>query len=181
MIVIFSGSSGVGKNTVINELLKQSVDYSLMPTFTTRSPRAGEKEGNPYFFVANEKFEAMIKKDEFYEYELIHGEKYYGTPKSMVDKAAKLKKVFLKDIDVFGAINLKNLLKDKINIITIYLHIDKETLRKRLEGRGEKDIVKRLERFDLEFFYSGKYDYFIENVNLDDTVAKCKEIIENRR
>jgi len=181
MIVIFSGSSGVGKNTVINELLKNNSDYSLMPTFTTRSPREGEVEGNPYFFVSNEKFEKMIKKNKFYEYESIHGKYYYGTPKKIVDKTKKTKQVFLKDIDVLGAINLKKLLKDKLNIITIYLHIDKETLKNRLEGRGEKDIVKRLERFDFEFSHSDKYDYFIENVSLDETVKQCKEIIEKSK
>ncbi|MCL2847424.1 MAG: guanylate kinase [Firmicutes bacterium] len=177
MIVIFSGSSGVGKNTVINELIKDEVGI-LMPTFTSRQPRNGETEGVPYYFVSQSKFKQMINRDEFYEYEFIHGKNYYGTHKTTIDRLSQEGSVLLKDIDVLGAMNLQKLLKNKIKVLTIYLHIDKNTLIERLRGRGETDIEDRLKRFDFEFSFSDKYNIVIENIDLAKTVEICKKVIE---
>jgi len=180
MIVIFSGSSGVGKNTVINELIKHNIG-TLMPTFTSREPRIGETDGTPYYFVSQSKFQQMIAKNEFYEYEFIHGKNYYGTHKATIEKLSRSGAVLLKDIDVLGAMNLKKLLENKIKVLTIYLHIDKQTLIERLTGRGETDIEGRLKRFDFEFSYSNQYDIVIENVSLQKTVEICKKVIEEHK
>ena len=180
MIVIFSGSSGVGKNTVINELIKDGVGR-LMPTYTTRRPREGEKEGFPYYYVTKEEFEAMLAKDEFYEHELVHGQNYYGAHKSVVGDIINDGGVFMKDIDVLGAMNLKETLSDKVKILTIYLHIDKDVLIQRLQGRGETDIDARLKRFDFEHSFIDKYDVAIENVSLEETVKLCKKLIEQHK
>ena len=177
MIVIFSGSSGVGKNTVINELIAKGIG-TLMPTFTTRAIRVGEKEGAPYYFVDKEKFESMIEKGEFYEYEFVHNKNYYGTHKKTVEKFSKEGGVLLKDIDVLGALNLKKVLDKDIKLFTIYLDIDKQTLKDRLVGRGETDIENRLARFDFELSYAKHYDLVINNVDLIETVNKCIEAIE---
>lgn len=181
MIIIFSGSSGVGKNTVINELIAQNPNLSLMPTYTTRAKRDGETDGVPYFFVSTAEFKELLAQDGFYEHELIHKTNYYGTPKKVVDDIASQNKVCLKDIDVLGAMNLKQLLKDKIKVVTIYLYIDKQTLTQRLEGRGEKEIDTRLSRFDFELTFKDKYDYTIENIDLDNTVSICLDIIKKEQ
>lgn len=80
MLVILSGSSGVGKNTVINKILEENSNIELMPTMTTREMRDGEEPGKPYAFVSKEEFEQMIENGELLEYQIVHGF-YYGTPK----------------------------------------------------------------------------------------------------
>jgi len=177
MIVVFSGSSGVGKNTVINELLNQNVNLTLMPTCTTRAMRLGEVEGKPYFFISVDEFKSMIQADQFYEYEVVHEVNYYGTPKNIVDTMVKDNRVCLKDIDVLGSMNLREVLKDTLKVLTIYLDIDRDTLVDRLNGRGEVDIERRLERYDFEKSFAPRYDYIITNVTLEETTMFCQNII----
>ena len=78
MFVILSGSSGVGKNTVIKEMQKTETNLVMMPTFTTREKREGEVEGAPYFYISKEEFQEKIKNHELIEHEFIHNN-YYGS------------------------------------------------------------------------------------------------------
>ena len=155
MIVIFSGPSGAGKSTVIKELISSANEYALMPTVTTRSPRAGETEGDPYHFVSKAQFDEMIKRDEFYEYQGVHTN-YYGTSKSILKNSLATGKILLKDIDVLGTMALKDCLADVTDIFTIFLTIDKQTLLERLKGRNETDeeIAVRLSRYEKEAQYA---------------------------
>ena len=84
MLVIFSGGSGVGKNTVISELIKTG-DFALLPTYTTREKRPNETEGDPYCFLSEEEFKNKIAENELYEYQNVHGH-YYGTSKLLLKK-----------------------------------------------------------------------------------------------
>ncbi|MDQ2084859.1 guanylate kinase [Herbivorax sp. ANBcel31] len=174
MLVILSGSSGVGKNTVINEVLKQSNNIELMPTITTREMRSGEEPGKPYVFVTKEEFEQMIKEGELIEYQIVHGF-YYGTPKRIVEEKLKDKKILIKDIDVDGTQVLAKNLK---NVVTIFIKpASKEQLIERLKSRGETRIDARLARYDYEEEMSKKYQYIVVNDKLEDAIEKITEII----
>ena len=169
MLIIFSGGSGVGKNTVISELLKTG-DYALMPTYTTREKRPSESEGNPYCFVDEATFGKKIEENELYEYENVHGH-YYGTSKLLLKEKLALGKALLKDIDVLGTQNLVKSVGKDIKIVTLFLKVDsKDVLVQRLTERKETEIEKRLARYDMEMSYSDKYDYIITNDDLASTV-----------
>ena len=101
MFVILSGSSGVGKNTVIKEMQKTEINLVMMPTFTTREKRVGEIEGAPYFYIAKEEFQEKIKNNELIEHEFIHNN-YYGSSYTIFDDYIKTGKIIIKDIGVEG-------------------------------------------------------------------------------
>ena len=115
-LIVISGPSGVGKGTIVNELLKKG-DYALSISCTTRPPRRGEKEGISYFFISREKFEAMIEEDGFLEYDN-HFDNYYGTPKDFVQKQLQTKNVIL-EIEVNGALNAKRSYPEAILIMIL--------------------------------------------------------------
>ena len=172
----FSGGSGVGKNTVISELLKKG-GFALMPTYTTRDKRPMESEGNPYCFLTESEFKQKIDENELYEYENVHGH-YYGTSKLLLKKQLSLGKILLKDIDVLGTQNLVKSIGKDVKIITLFLKVDsKDVLVKRLTERKETEIEKRLARYDMEMSFCDKYDYVITNNDLFETKDIVLEII----
>jgi len=177
MLVIFSGCSGVGKNTVINEILKNSDKFALLPTYTTRDKRPGETDGSPYHFISDEVVKQKIEEGEFYEYESVHNH-LYGTSRKLLEEKKASGKILMKDIDVNGALNLSRLLKDHIKIVTIFLYVEnREILVKRLIGRGEKEIDLRMQRYELEMQKLPYYDYVIDNEKLETTVDLIERII----
>lgn len=182
MLVLLSGVSGSGKDTIKKELLKRMSNVTTMPSYTDRLPRPGENDGEVYNFVTTEEFEQKIKEDEFYEYS-VHHEHYYGTSKKVLNEKIKDGKIIVKDIEVNGTENLLKLLKNDIKIVTIFLRVPKDELRRRLEHRIEKASIKeielRLNRFDYEESKIGIYDYVIKNDNLEKTVQIIMTIIKN--
>ena len=182
MLVLLSGVSGAGKDTIKKELLKRMDNVTTMPSYTDRLPRPGEINGEIYNFVTTEEFEQKIKEGEFYEYS-VHHEHYYGTSKKVLNEKIKDGKIIVKDIEVNGTENLIKLLKNDIKIVTIFLRVPKEELRRRLEQRVEKASIKeielRLNRFDYEESKIGIYDYVLKNDNLEKTVQIIMTIIQN--
>ncbi len=182
MLVLLSGVSGAGKDTIKKELIKRMENVTSMPSYTDRQPREGEIDGQIYNFITTEEFEKKIKEHEFYEYS-VHHEHYYGTSRKILDNAIKSGKIIVKDIEVNGTENLLRLLKNNIDIVTIFLRVPKEELRRRLEHRVEKANVKeielRLNRFDYEESKIGLYDYVIKNDDLEKTVQIIMTIIKN--
>ncbi len=178
MLVIFSGCSGVGKNTVINNLLSKSDDYKLLPTYTTRDKRPGEKDGAPYFFINDEQFLEKIEKGDFYEHERVHNH-YYGTSRQLLSDGLASGKTLMKDIDVNGALNLSEILKNDVKIITLFLYVENaDILIERLTGRGEKDIALRLERYNHEMSKQKMYSYLINNNSLENTSRLVDELVK---
>ncbi len=178
MLIILSGCSAVGKNTVINTLLGEKGScFGFMPTYTTRAPRPGEIEGFPYHFLTEEQFRRKIEEGELYEYEQIHTG-LYGSSRKLMAEALASGKTIIKDIDVKGAVNLSRILKKDMKVVTVFLYIGKEELKRRLIGRGDssEQIRIRLSRYDEEMSYLQEYDYQIENIALEATVQKIKEI-----
>ena len=184
MLVILSGVSGAGKDTIRKELMKRLNNTTSLPSYTSRNPREDEEEGVQYHFITKEEFEKKIKNNEFYEYNLHHNN-YYGTSKVLLNDKISSGKIIIKDIEVNGTENLINLLKDDVKIVTIFLKVEKEELRRRLINRGdnlsEEEMNLRLGRLEYEESKIKLYDYVIKNDDFEKTVQIIMTIIENEK
>lgn len=182
MLVLLSGVSGAGKDTIKTELMKRMENVESLPSYTDRAPRNNDIPGKTYNFVTTEEFQRMIEAGELYEYS-IHHEHYYGTSKKLLNEKIQNGKIIVKDIEVNGVENLLNILGKEIKIITIFLRVPKEELRIRLENREDKqsedEINLRLGRLEYEESKMNLYDYVIKNNNLEKTVNIIMSIIEN--
>ena len=181
MLVILSGVAGAGKDTVKKEIIKRMENVVSIPSITDRPMRPGDIPGETYIFVSNEEFKKMIEEGALYEFD-IHHNHYYGVPKKQLNDKINQGKTVIKDVDVNGTENLVKILKKDMKVVTVFLRVPKEVLRKRLEERidkpDEKEIELRLARFDFEESKIPNYDYVIENVDLEKTIEKIVEIIE---
>lgn len=182
MLVLLSGVSGAGKDTIKKELMKRMENIATLPSFTSRAMREGEEEGVQYHFISKEEFEDKIRKGDFYEYDLHHGN-YYGTSRELMSNKIKEGKIIVKDIEVNGTENLLKLLGNDTRIVTIFLKVEKEELKRRLIERGDKlaDIELRLNRLEYEESKIGLYDYVIKNDEFEKTVQIIMTIIENEK
>ena len=182
MLVILSGVSGAGKDTIKKELINRMENVESMASFTSREPREGEIPGKTYNYVSKAEFEEMIKNGEFYEYD-IHHNNYYGTSRKLLNEKMKSGKIIVKDIDVNGTEHLIDLLGKDTKIVTIFLRVPKEELKRRIEQREEnvspQDVILRLNRFDYEESKISLYDYVLKNNNLEKTVQIIMTIIKN--
>lgn len=184
MLVILSGVSGAGKDTIKKELIKRMDNVVSLPSYTSRNPRPGEEEGVQYHFITKQEFEEKIKNNEFYEYDL-HHENYYGTSKKLMNEKISSGKIIVKDIEVNGTENLIKTLKNETKLVTIFLRVEREELRRRLIQRGdnltEDQIELRLGRLEYEETKIHLYDYMIKNDDFEKTVQLIMTIIENEQ
>ena len=182
MLVILSGVSGAGKDTIKKELMKRMDNVITLPSFTSRQIRQGETEGVQYHFIYKEEFEEKIKKGDFYEYDVHHGN-YYGTSRELMNEKLSQGKIIVKDIEVNGTENLLKLLKNDTRIVTIFLKVEKEELKRRLIERGDniQDIEVRLGRLDYEESKINLYDYVLKNDEFEKIVQIIMTIIENEK
>ncbi len=175
-LIILSGPSGSGKTTLCQQLMKDSrVKRSV--SYTTREPRAGEKDGVDYHFIKKGRFENLIKDDKLLEYAEYCGS-YYGTPIEPLKEAMRKGDLFVLAIDVKGALQVMEKISETTSIFI--LAPDEGTLRKRLEGRvtdNTTDINKRVEEAEIELQYRDHYDYCIVNDNLEKAVNEIKDIL----
>lgn len=182
MLILLSGVSGSGKDTIKKELIKRMDNVESLPSYTDRAPREGEVPGEVYNFVTTEEFEEMVRNNEFYEYN-IHHEHYYGTSRKLMSEKIASGKIIVKDMDVNGTENLLKILKNDTKVITIFLRVPKDVLRKRLENRTTnvdlKEITLRLNRFDYEESKIGLYDYVLKNNDLEKTIEIIMTIIKH--
>ena len=182
MLVILSGVSGAGKDTIKKELLKRMEDVVTLPSFTSRERRPIEEEGVQYHFITKVAFEEKIKKGDFYEYDVHHGN-YYGTSRELLNEKIEQGKIIVKDIEVNGTEKLIKLLGRDTRIVTIFLKVGKEELKRRLFERGDnaQDIELRLSRLDYEESKLKLYDYVLKNDDFEKTVQIIMTIIENEK
>ncbi len=178
-LVLYTGSSGVGKGTIMKELLKRDSSIKLSVSNTTRNPRNGEVDGVDYNFVTKEAFEELIPNDGYLEYAK-YCENYYGTPKKPVeDMLEQGYNVFL-EIEVQGGLQVMEKYPDILSIFV--LPPSMEILEKRLRSRGTEDeetIQKRLAAAKEEMTYKDKYRYNVINGELDAAVDEILGILNN--
>ena len=181
MLILFSGVSGSGKNTVINEILKVYKDFDVLSfsSATTRNPRESDKEFNTYVYLSEDEFKKGLKEGKFFEHEIVHGN-YYGILNEALQKVEKEEKHFLRDIDVHGQKKLKDYFKNKGKLLSIFLDAPNDELEKRLRARGESeaDIEKRLSRSNHEREYKENFDLTVENTDLKKTIKTICDFID---
>lgn len=180
-LIVISGPSGAGKDSIVEGLMKQNKNVSLSISATTRAPRGEEKDGINYYFLTREEFEKKIKQNEFLEYAEYNGN-YYGTPKSgIIDKLNKGVDVILV-IEIQGALKVKELIKEAIFIFI--LPPSMEELKRRLVARNTEDKEKILKRFQTaykEINEITKYNYVVINDDLNEAVNKVDAILTSEK
>lgn len=178
LLIVVSGPSGTGKGTICNRLVKEMDDIKLSISMTSRAPRGQEVNGVEYYFVSKEEFEERIKNNEFLEYAIVHSGQYYGTPKSKIDNDLNNGTSVILEIDIQGALKVKEILKDAIFIFIMPPSM--EILKERLISRNTESEEKVMERFKTayrELNEFKKYNYVVVNDNLDEAVEKVKSIV----
>ena len=178
-MVILSSPSGAGKTTLV-KLLSKNKKFHISVSHTTRKPRPSEVSDKDYYFVSQEKFENLIKNEEFLEYAKVFNH-FYGTTRTpVIEKLEKSENVIF-DIDWQGADQIKN---KKLNykLITFFiLPPSKEVLFERLSNRDMKDkliVEERMKDFSRDVLHWINYDYVIINDNLNECYLKISNLID---
>jgi guanylate kinase len=176
LFIVVSAPSGTGKSSLCRELLNAFPKIQFSISHTSREPRPGEQEGKDYFFVSREEFKQKIKRGEFIEWIENYGH-FYGSSKTMVEKALQEGKDLLFDIEPRGAKTIKETLQGGVYVFI--LPPSKEDLLNRLRGRGhesEADVRKRFEQAEREIKEISWYDYVVINRDLETAVNQLKAI-----
>lgn len=171
-IIVISGPSGSGKSTLIHLLLKEHKELGFSISYTSRKKRKNEKNGEDYYFVSKDKFKKMIDADKFVEWAEIHSN-YYGTSWDEIDLKSKNDEVFVLDLDVQGAKNIKKKFSDALFIFIIPPSLKdlEKRLMKREHNKINKDIRRRLKIAKNELEQYKLYDYIVTNDKLDDAFS----------
>ena len=182
MMFVLSSPSGVGKTTLAKKLAENNSQFAISISYTTRKPRPNEIDGKDYYFVTQEEFDALIKKNDFYEFANIF-DNNYGTHKETVIKLLSQGKDVLFDIDWQGTLQLKKI-RD-LNIVCIFiLPPNINVLRDRLLNRhkGQEELIeKRMNKFNEELSHWNQYNYVVTNDDLNICYEKIKSIIASEK
>lgn len=173
-IIIFSAPSGAGKSTIISALRERGIPFVFSVSATSRPPRGEEKEGEHYYFLTPEEFEAKISAGEFLEYEEVYKGRYYGTLRSEVDRKVAAGLNVVLDIDVVGALNVKKIYGDEAKTIFI-MPPSIEALKQRLSARATDEadkIAERVAKAEWEIGHADRFDAVVVN---DDLSTACNE------
>ena len=177
MLIIVSGPSGVGKDTIVNRYLEKNANASPSISATTREPRQDEVDGKHYFFITRNEVETMIQQGAMLEY-AEYGSNYYGTPKKKVETMLESGKNVILVIEVQGAMKVKQQFPETVLIFLAPPSLG--CLRQRLEHRGTENetlIRRRLEIAHKEIKQAVHYDYILRNTDIEGTADLLDTII----
>lgn len=179
--IIFSAPSGSGKTTIIRKLIAAQLPLEFSVSATSRPLRGTEVDGRDYYFYSAEEFKQLIDNQKLIEWEEVYENRFYGTLKSEIERASKLGKHLVFDVDVMGGLRLKQLFGNKALALFIQAPTI-ETLKQRLESRSTDtptEIAARLAKAKKEMSYASKFDNIIINENIEQAVAETKTVILN--
>ncbi len=177
-LFVLSGSSGVGKGTVLKGFLEKNPNFMLSISCTTRAPRPGEVDGVNYFFISQQEFKNCIENNKFLEWAEFAGN-FYGTKKKYINQCLAEGKDIILEIDTQGALQVKKQMPEAVLIFICPPSY--EALENRLRGRHTEDeatIQKRLQQVKIELERAEKFDYKIVNDNLDEAIKNLEEVIK---
>lgn len=177
ILFVISGPSGVGKGTIREALVAKMQDINISISATTRPARAGELDGEHYFFISKEKFQELIKQEEFLEWANVYSN-MYGTPRRFVQQKLDEGLDVLLEIDIQGALQVKERMPDGVFIFLAPPNI--KELAYRLIARGtdsKSSIEERLEACKQEMSYINEYNYVVVNDDIIEAVRKTEAII----
>lgn len=177
ILIVFSGPSGAGKDTVLLDVLEKDKTLQKSVSLTTREKRYEEKDGVDYYFTSLKEFKDKLDNGEILEYAQ-YGQNFYGTPRGPVDKWLSEGKTVILKIEVQGAANIKELYPESVSIFLLPPSI--KELEKRLRARetdSQEDILRRMTIAEDEFRKSVNYDYIVINNKVDEAVNDVLSII----
>jgi guanylate kinase len=165
LLFVLVGPPGVGKNTLMNNVLGRVENLRQLPTATTRARRSNEQHGREHLFVNRDEFQQLVETQALIERQgqEVHGE-LYGMPKAAIEEAIATEHDLIADIDIFGAANLRAIYPD--NAVLIFIQPESiEDLKSQMQARGETEaeIEKRMRRVEMEMQYAALCDYLITN------------------
>lgn len=178
LLIVFSGPSGVGKDTVLGRFLQKQPDCALSVSATTRTPRPGEMEGEDYFFLSRERFGELVARGDMLEYAQ-YGGNLYGTPRQAVDKQLRQGKNVILEIEVQGALQIRKQRPDAVFVFV--MPPSWESLVSRLKSRGTEStqaLELRLAAARCEMLKARDYDYILINDDLDRCVDRLAAVIQ---
>jgi len=179
-IIIITAPSGSGKTTLVKHLVETCSHLAFSVSACTRQPRKGEVEGRDYYFLSEEAFRKLIAEDAFVEWEMVYPGKYYGTLKSELERIRDAGKCPLVDIDVQGALAIKE--KFPENSYAIFIEAPSlDVLRERLRGRGsetEHSLEERVSKAAHELTFAPRFDQVIINDDLAMASEELKKAVE---
>jgi len=177
-IIAISAPSGSGKTTIVRKVLKDIPELVFSVSATTRKRRKDEKEGSHYYFITESEFKKKIDNNEFIEWEKFY-DYYYGTYKNTVDSAVSDGKTIILEVDVKGALSLKKIYPDAVLIYIVPPSFDElvnRLVKRRTEGQA--DLQKRIDRAKMELELKDKFDYFVDNTELEKAVTETESLIK---
>lgn len=172
LIIVVSGPSGSGKGTVVKELLARDDHVGLSVSATTRAPRPGESEGIHYHFMTKDRFRSLLDNGEIVEHTAYSGN-YYGTLRSEIERVTGSGKDLILEIEVEGAMQIKNLYGDRAVLVMLIAPNAAEQERRLRERQTEtEDVIRaRLERTKYELSLAPQYEFIL--VNETGRLAEC--------
>lgn len=178
-ILIITAPSGSGKTSITRHLMEQFAQLAFSVSAATRSPRGQEQDGVDYYFISVADFQQRIQADAFIEWEMVYEGKYYGTLRTELDRIWRKAQVPVLDIDVKGALHVKQ--QYPTETLTLFIEPPSvDELKRRLESRGTdtpEAIATRLAKASYELSFKEQFDRVVMNRDLEQACADARAIV----
>jgi guanylate kinase len=181
LCLVLAAPSGAGKTSLSRALLAQDAQLQLSISVTTRAPRAGEVEGQHYYFIDQPRFDEMAAGRDLLEHAYVFG-RSYGTPRAPVEAALHAARDVLFDIDWQGYRQLRAALP--LDVVGVFIKPPSlDVLLARLQSRGDapEQIERRMAHAEAELTHAGEFDYIVENADFDTALADLRAILRASR